>query len=269
MYDNMPLIAKAITLLKSPLMAVAFARYYLKPERQYGDFRLGNFSCFSEYLNSDFLSSAEQSLLTEYSFPEGDVFDVGAHIGFISLLMARRYPDRIVHAFEASPSTHASLIANLKLNGISNVRAYQAAVADYEGSLEFNADPRYRATNSIALESDTHKVLVPCVTIDNFVRRQNINQIALLKIDVEGYEAVVLKGAEETLKNIHMVFYEVCPSNNRKAGTDIELPFRILTEHGFAIYHFEGEKLSPASLSDLEKVMLDNWVAIKPSATEH
>lgn len=264
----MPLIAKAITLLKSPLTAVAFARYHLKPERQYRGFRLGNFSCFSEYLNSDFLSSAEQSLLTTYLFPKGDVFDVGAHIGFISLLMARRYPDRIVHAFEASPSTYASLVGNLKLNGISNVHAHNVAIADYEGSLEFNADPRYRATNSIALESDTHKVSVPCVSIDNFAKRRNISQIALLKIDVEGYEAVVLEGAEETLKNTHMVFYEVCPSNNRKAGTDISLPFRILTEQGFNIHRFEGEELVAASLSDLEKVTLDNWVGVKTASKE-
>ncbi|HEX8775002.1 MAG TPA: FkbM family methyltransferase [Pyrinomonadaceae bacterium] len=264
----MPLISKASLLLKSPGTALAFARYQLIPERQYNGFRLRNFSCFSEYLNPDFLSTAEQCLLTEYSFPEGDVIDVGAHIGFVSLLMARRYPDRVLHAFEASPSTHSSFVGNLKLNGINNVRAYNVAIADHEGCLDFNVDPRHRATNSIALKSDTHKVSVPCVTIDNFVRRQNVNQIALLKIDVEGYEDVVLKGADETLNNTHMVFYEVCPSNNRKAGTDIKLPFRILTEHGFAIYHFVGEKLSPASLSDLEKVTLDNWVAIKSSAID-
>lgn len=264
----MPLFNKAITLLKSPGTAVAFARYQLKPEKQYEGFRLGNFSCFSEYLNSNFLSSAEQCLLTTHSFPEGDVLDVGAHIGFVSLLMARRYPDRIIHAFEGSPSTHESLVGNLKLNGMKSVNAYNVAIADHEGRLDFEADPRYRATNGIALESDTHKVSVPCVTIDDFVRRQNINQIALLKIDVEGYEDVVLKGAENTLENTHMVFYEVCPSNTRKAGTDISLPFRILTKHGFNIHRLQGEKLVPTSLSDLEEVTLDNWVAVKPSPTD-
>lgn len=261
----MPLFNKAITLLKSPSTAVAFARYQLKPERQYESFKLGNFSCFSEYLNSNFLSSAEQRLLTTHPFPEGDVIDVGAHIGFVSHLMARRYPDRIIHAFEASPSTHESLVGNLTLNGVKNVNAYNVAIADHEGRLDFEADPRYRATNSIALETDKHKVSVPCITIDNFVRRQNVNQIALLKIDVEGYEDVVLKGAEKTLENTHMVFYEVCPSNNRKAGTDISLPFHILTENGFKIHRFEGEKLIPASLSDFEEVTLDNWIAVKPS----
>jgi FkbM family methyltransferase len=264
----MPLISKASLLLRSPEIALAFVRYQLIPERHYDGFRLRNFSCFSEYLNSEFLSSAERCLLTEYSFTEGDVIDVGAHIGFVSLLMAKRYPERIIHAFEASPLTHSSFVGNLELNGIDNVHAYNVAISDHEGHLDFNADPRHRATNSIALASDTHKVSVPCMTIDNFVRRQNINQIAMFKIDVEGYEDAVLRGAEETLNNTHMVFYEVCPSNNRKAGTDIRLPFRILTDHGFAIYRFEGEKLGPASLCDLEKVTLDNWVAIKSSDIE-
>lgn len=264
----MSLLSNASLLLKSPGIALAFARYQLKPEKKCNGFKLGNFSCFSEYLNSDFLSPTEQHFLTSHPFPQGDMIDVGAHIGFVSLLIAKCYRDRTVYAFEASASTYNSLIGNLELNKIENVRAHHLAITDHEGSVPFNSHPRYRATNSIALDADPYIVSTPCMTIDGFVERHNIEHIALLKIDVEGHEGSVLKGAEKALQKTHMVFYEVCPANNRKAGTDIKMPFRILTEHGFTINRFEGEKLGPASLSDLEKVTLDNWVAIKPSMIE-
>jgi FkbM family methyltransferase len=264
----MPLLHNAALLLKSPGTALAYARYRFKPERQYDGFKLGNFSCFSEYLNSDFLSPTEQRFLTSYPFPPGAMIDVGAHIGFVSLLIAKCYQDRTIYAFEGSSSTCSSLTGNLELNKIRNVEAHNLAVTDHEGLENFNAHPRYRATNSIALESDLYIVSTPCTTIDCFAERYHLQQIALLKIDVEGYEHLVLKGAEKALRKTHVVFYEVCPSNTRKAGTDIELPFRILEEHGFTIHRFDDDVLVPAALSDIKNVVLDNWIAIKPSTKE-
>jgi len=259
----MPLFSKAALLLNSPVTALAFVRYQLKPVKQCNGFKLGNFSCFSEYLNSDFLNPTEQRFLTSYPFPPGDMIDVGAHIGFVSILIAKYYRDRTIHAFEASSSTCSSLAGNLELNNIKNVQAHNLAITDHEGTVPFNAHPRYRATNSIALETDPFVVSTPCTTIDGFTEQQDIQQIALLKIDVEGYEDSVLKGAQKSLKKTHMVFYEVCPSNTQKAGTDIEAPFRILERHGFTIHRFDNDTLVQALLSDIGNVVLDNWIAIK------
>lgn len=259
----MSLLANAASALQSPHIAIDYARYLLKPEKQYDSFKLGNFSNFSEYINADFLNTEEQRFLTTYPFTEGAMIDVGAHIGFVTLLIAKNYRDRKVYAFEAASSTYRSLKGNLELNGIKNVEAHNLAITDYEGTVNFNSNPRYRATNSIALESDPYIVSTPCTTIDSFTAKHDIEQIALLKIDVEGYEDSVLRGAEEALKNTHMVFYEVCPSNTQKAGTDIELPFRILTKHGFKIHRLDNGSLVPALLSDIKEVVLDNWIAIK------
>ncbi|MEK6280450.1 MAG: FkbM family methyltransferase [Acidobacteriota bacterium] len=259
----MSLLANAASVLKSPHIAVSYVRYQWKARKQFDGFALGNFSNFSEYLNSNFLSAAETRFLTTQSFPEGDIIDVGAHIGFISILMAKRYPNRTIHAFEASPSTCRSLNGNLELNEIKNVQTHNLAITDHEGKVTFNANPGHRATNSIALESDLYKISIPCTTIDNFIEKNNLSQIALLKIDVEGHEDSVLKGAEKTLEKTQMVFYEVCPSNTQKAGTDIEIPFRILTEHGFTMLRFSGEKLIPALRSDILGLGLDNWIAVK------
>jgi FkbM family methyltransferase len=138
----------------------------------------------------------------------GDVcVDVGASIGYFTLLASRLVgPEGHVYAFEPAPDGYEALLANLRLNGVSNVTAQAAAVGAAEG-LETLYDAW--APSNIGAASMRHRpdarthdrrnrepteVLVRPLT--DLVPEAELARARLIKIDVEGYEAEVLRGLE-------------------------------------------------------------------------
>lgn len=137
-----------------------------------------------------------------YNFNHGLCIDVGAHFGEISLQLAQHNPQSIILSFEPNLLMFNKLQKNIQLNNIQNVYAFQMAVGDSlsdvflhvdlnhpEGAHLINSDPKYSTikTQQVALDEliKNHKFLLP---------------VTLIKIDTEGYELFVLKGASEILK---------------------------------------------------------------------
>lgn len=136
--------------------------------------------------------------------------DAGANVGYLSVLMAKKVGRRgRVISFEPTQRSFASLRRNVQLNGLTNVFAEQVALADHNGTLEFNEGPAgydvYNSAGNIthpsALSVPFQKTMVPCVTLDSYASANNINRVDLIKIDVEGGELSALKGMEATLEN--------------------------------------------------------------------
>ena len=106
-----------------------------------------------------------------------------------------------------------------------------------------------------------------CTTLDQFAARQQIDQIALLKVDVEGYETLVFQGAEQLLKakQIQMVYYEVCPALSIRAGFTPEAASERLQASGYQLFRLdEHGQLQVARLEQIDETSLSNWVAIRP-----
>jgi FkbM family methyltransferase len=120
------------------------------------------------------------------------VLDIGANIGVLTRLFAKRA--KHVHAFEPSPRAFRLLEANR----YSNVTVYQVALADAVGTVKLS-DPEDIDVCAIADEG----IEVPCTTIDATGLEPDF-----IKIDVEGFEHLVLKGAKETLKRGPMIYFE-------------------------------------------------------------
>ena len=233
--------------------------------------KITGFSGFGEFYNcSDCLSRDERSFLSRLRLPAGEIIDVGANLGTVCLTLAKQHPLCNVHAFEPNPSTFEALRRNIALNNLGNVKAVPYAVCDHAGEVDFNAHPVNRATTSIARQAlDGHVTRVPCTTLDEYVGRAAVGEVAVLKIDVEGYESLVLRGAEELLgkRRVRLVYYEVCPELTRAAGFDPALPTRMLKSYGYEVFRFGGRGgLVPAAVEDVKGVLLENWVAIAASA---
>jgi FkbM family methyltransferase len=142
------------------------------------------------------------------------VVDIGANIGVYTLLLSHLYPRCKIISIEASPTIFEKLKSNCQLNNLfqgSNFVLLNKAVSDKDDtSVEFYEKHSMSTLSkdfltNISSEIITNEndalsaIIVSTITIDKLVETENINEISLMKIDVEGAEHLVLKGAMDTL----------------------------------------------------------------------
>ena len=134
----------------------------------------------------------------------GTVLEIGANVGTHTVPLATQLAaqGRRMQVFEPQPFIFQNLCANLALNGLSNVLAWPQACGESAGTVRFER-PDYAAPGNFGGVSMTEApdavadgVTVPCVVLDEFLAEE---PIALMKIDVEGFELHVLRGAERTI----------------------------------------------------------------------
>jgi FkbM family methyltransferase len=151
---------------------------------------------------------------------DGDVvFDVGAHVGFYTLLASSRVGRRgRVFAFEPFRPNLYFLREHLRLNGASNVTVVESAVSETSGVVRF-AEGRNTSTAHIAAEGTLQ---VETVSLDEVFVSQRLSSVAVVKIDVEGAEALVLRGARRLLASQHpAIFLATHGSNMHRECSEI------------------------------------------------
>jgi len=164
--------------------------------------------------------------LRSYLKPEMTLVDVGANIGEITLFAAKRLGGGRVVAFEPMPRVFAQLSYNVALNGFTNVELFNAGLYQENSSLPLyvKEDRPYGRTNEgvTSLFSSGQGVpvaKVPLRKLDEVVQESALERLDFLKIDVEGAELMVLRGAEESIRRFRPVIVaEVSASNLRGAG---------------------------------------------------
>ena len=143
------------------------------------------------------------------------VYDLGAHIGYFSLVLSRCVgPSGQVFAFEPDPANQRALMRNLETNRATNVKVVPKVVADTSGSVVFAAFD-FSSVSHIATQrtpDDARLIDLPSISLDDFVYREGNPPPAAIKIDVEGAEPRVLAGAERLLRDARpVVVVEVSP----------------------------------------------------------
>lgn len=129
------------------------------------------------------------------SLPRGGTFlDLGAHIGFYSLVASRLIgPSGQVLAVEADPFNHARLVDNLRLNGAQNVRALQLGLADRREVLRLGINSTgNRSGNSFLVPEQEIGVEVQCDTLLSVIEQAGFHRVDGAKLDLEGFEHRVL-----------------------------------------------------------------------------
>ncbi len=184
----------------------------------------------------------------------GDVVcDVGAHTGEISVPAARLCGAQgKVYAFEPAEASCARFLENAALNGCENIFLQRAAVGERTGSVTMNVfpaaysawssrgEPVYASEDGMTVAKST-RVDVPCTTLDEFCAAQGIARIHFLKVDVEGYERDVFRGAARLLKErkIDLICFEISQIPLKGAGRTAREVFEALEATGYAAYRFE------------------------------
>lgn len=132
------------------------------------------------------------------------VYDVGANVGFYSLLAARCVGDSgRVYAFEPLPANVAYLRRHVQMNQLHQVDVHPVAVSDARGPVRF-APGDNRAVGQITLGGALE---VQSVTLDDFVFNEGNRPPQVIKIDVEGAEELVLEGARRILRECQPVLF--------------------------------------------------------------
>jgi FkbM family methyltransferase len=143
--------------------------------------------------------------IQKHVLPRTRVLDIGAQSGFYSLLLSKLVgPGGMVFAFEPLPANFRILEENVRLNNIQNVMIRREAVSDRSGEISFKFP--HEETSLVAgptIESDDLGTFqVPSICLDDFVR-QTGHSVQFIKMDVEGAETAVLRGAVQTLRTFH------------------------------------------------------------------
>jgi FkbM family methyltransferase len=174
----------------------------------------------------------ETRLVKELLNPGDTFIDVGAHIGWFTTVGACRVggAGRVL-ACEPYPPNAALLKRNLVQNDCNNVRLVEAALGSLPGIIAL-AKAGGDSGGVTALEwAWDGRVEVPITTLDEIA--DGLGSVALIKVDVEGWEAHVLRGAARTLLHTERVLIEINPAALKKAGSSPEEVFSLLQEAGF------------------------------------
>jgi FkbM family methyltransferase len=164
-------------------------------------------------------NQAEYEAFRAAAAPGAVALDVGANVGAYTLLLGQWVrPGGRVYAFEPAPEAFAGLSAHVRLNGLGDgVTCVRAAAAASTGTATLAVDGLSGANR---LDASAGGERVETVTIDDFCRREGIRP-SLLKIDVEGAELDVLRGARETIREAGdalALFVEMHPTIWREMG---------------------------------------------------
>jgi FkbM family methyltransferase len=175
--------------------------------------------------------------------PGETMLDIGANVGYFTLLMAR-YAGRQgkVIAFEPIPAVHALLSENLRLNNCTQVRAECMALADVEASGTMRSEPEPDSpvpfTARLADDGDCE---VTVGTVDGYVEAAGLKRLDFVKIDVEGAEDRVIRGMTRTLRTFSP---DILVEIHRDDGTPSETLER-LREMGYELSRLDRTGQAP------------------------
>jgi FkbM family methyltransferase len=218
-------------------------------------------SCVYHYVLGEY-EPVTSSLFEEACHEGAYVLDIGACVGFYSLLAARRVGARgKVVAVEPDPSNYGLLRKNIEMNGLSGVVAALQVAVSRPGEdsmwLYRYRYPGYHSLHQDPVETLQSKLRVPSATVDAIVERFFGGKVDVVKMDIEGHEVAALEGMGRTFEaNATLtLFVEWNPARLRDAGVDPKGLVLRLTEWGFRVRIIDevSRSVRPISYSDLER----------------
>lgn len=198
---------------------------------------------------------------------EGDTFfDIGGHFGQYTIAAGLKVgPTGSVHVFEPGRVQDKYLRRNIELNKLQNVTVANLALSDKPGELALHT-PSFADIGKSQLadpETVTDAVRVPVTTLDQYCTDRDIDRIDVMKVDVEGAEFGVFKGAERVMREFppRAIFYESVDSLCEAFGHSPEEMHTYLEAAGYSIHSVEGMHLVPRPAS--QRADLTDFVALR------
>jgi len=173
------------------------------------------------------------------SDPSRVFVDVGANVGYFSLLAARLLSEGKVVSIEAHPDIFKRLEDNVALNEFSNIECVNAAVSDSQKKIEifYAGSSNEGATSANPIGADGNGVLVDANKLSDLLSDLELSNVKAIKIDVEGAEHAAIVGMTDILDKLSddaEIFLEISPQY--LSTSEIHEILSILRKHGFNAY---------------------------------
>lgn len=189
---------------------------------------------------------AQESAFLDNNLKPGDVFvDVGAHVGYYTLLAAKLVGESgKVIAVEPNPPTIVRLEKDIALNPFKNIIVQKVACTDKETTLKFFQATLENTGNSSMNQGnakDSTEISVRGVPLDKIVQDLGIKRVDLVKIDVEGGEMSVLGGMTNIIATYHPKFaIELKDDLLKNMGSSLAAAKALFIGNGYTLQAFDG-----------------------------
>ena len=189
--------------------------------------------------------------------------DIGANVGFYTVLASTVITEGPLFAFEANPRNLEVLRDQVQLNELANAEVFGNALGNTTGELSFFDSGR--ETGSIATEGDSGAkvITVPCRRLDDCLAGHSLPDYVVAKMDVEGCEALVLEGGTAAMQGgrISVWLFELNETALCKHGSSGEKLIEAFSTHGYSILYWDEEHRQLGTKGDGRDANRENYVA--------
>lgn len=264
LFDYPPLLERStverLLIDESGVRAVTRAglQFLLDPQdRRQPPFEAVNFGSFE---------GDDEAMLARLVAAGDRVFDVGANVGWHALHLAAANPTGTVYAFEPVPATYARMEANVALNDRANVAAFPFGLGEWEETLTLYLDESMPVgASAVDHAAEGQAVPVECRirSLDTVVAELGVRP-DVVKIDVEGAELSVLKGAVGTLNSARpAVFCELLRKWAASFGYHPNEAIDLMVSLGYRCFETVGARLEPVA-EITEATVATNFIFLHP-----
>ncbi len=166
-----------------------------------------------DILNFDSYEHEDEIVLFNLLEDNAVILDVGANIGWYSILFSKRFPQSKIYSFEPIQDTYKYLVTNVVLNHASNVFPFNIGLSEKEGSSTFFYFPGgsvLASEKNLIQCSKAQETVCKVDLLDKFITTLKVDRLDLIKCDVEGAELFVIKGGISSIKEfLPIIFIEL------------------------------------------------------------
>ena len=200
--------------------------------------------------------------------------DLGANFGFHTFGLLR-FPDAATRRYvlvEANPGCAECISKSIVLHPQHRFVLFNVAATSTSGKFHLSFDPSATGSGLLTPERQSGSVLVSGVALDDLFLENGIEEIALLKIDIEGSEPAALTGLSRMLSNrkIRYIYFEVNPTCLAQQGSSADGLFDVLSVHGYRLFwpHASGDWIRrTCGRPELDEAAL--CASILPGSSQH
>lgn len=191
--------------------------------------------------------------------PDDVCLDIGANVGYYTILMAKAAHNGEVHSFEPIPLNYHLLSASVQINRYKHVVVNQLAIGNKNTMTDFTEtiDSAFSSIKPTGRMSEINNFEVMMRTVDDYVHKSKLNKVDVIKVDIEGAENLFLQGAKSLLvsrKKPRLIMLELFDENLQAFGNTIDDLVDNLAEVGYSPFKAcRNGELKPFNKQDYNK----------------